>query len=122
MKIIKKPWGREIILFKRGKIILKILNIRKGEETSLQMHRNKNEAFLFLDDNATLKTKCLLDVGVLTRWISKEHLEIINKGLIHRLKARQNTKILELAFGNNNDIIRLEDKYNRTGGKEKCKN
>ena len=43
MKIVEKPWGREIWVAHTDRYALKIIEVRKGHRSSLQYHRKKHE-------------------------------------------------------------------------------
>jgi mannose-6-phosphate isomerase-like protein (cupin superfamily) len=118
MNIIKKPWGQEQILFKEGDIQVKILCINKGESTSLQYHENKTETIIPLDNNSIIKVNYskVLDKEVVEEeaYLSKGDKYYVPNMLIHRFIAQNgDTRLLEVSNGKDEDIIRLEDKYNR---------
>jgi len=48
MKIVEKPWGREIWVAHTDKYALKIIEIKQGNRSSLQLHRVKHE-HLYVD-------------------------------------------------------------------------
>lgn len=105
----ERPWGQFKEFCKNEKCTVKILEVNSGEELSLQKHKNRREMWYFLtegkvqiDDN-----KFKVEEG--------EKVEI-PKGVAHRIIGQKNkTKVLEVSFGNfdENDEIRLEDKYGR---------
>ena len=113
-----KPWGSEKIIFKKDKVQFKILNIKKGEETSLQYHKHKTEAMIPLDNNASVEYSSIVDLKNKEKprrmHIKKGFAYIINPMHIHRFLAeKKDTTLAELSNGSDKDIIRLEDKYNR---------
>jgi len=90
MKIIQKPWGREVHLFKWNQWRLKLLQINEGNRTSLQYHKEKEEFWFFNDGT----------------W---RHLP---PNEVHRLTGP--ITVLEISKGEDTDIVRLEDDYQRT--------
>ena len=43
MKIVPKPWGREVWIAHTDKYAMKIIEIKKGTRSSLQYHVKKHE-------------------------------------------------------------------------------
>ena len=106
---IKKPWGRFLRFTHNEKTTVKILELKKGEETSLQRHRNRDEFWYAIDGGIEVFVK-----GKKHR-LSKGDSIFIPKKALHKLAGRKNGRILEISFGNfdENDIERISDKYGR---------
>jgi len=108
MKIIDKPWGNEVWLVTNNKnYSLKILNIKKGKRLSLQYHTIKDES-LYLDDgiaHITIDNK-EFDIG------PGAVLEI-PPGTLHRFEAIIDCRFIEVSTPELEDVIRIEDDYNR---------
>ncbi|MEM1573760.1 MAG: cupin domain-containing protein [Candidatus Methanomethylicaceae archaeon] len=108
-KLINKPWGYEEILYENDTLIVLKMLIKKGEETSLHMHLNRDEYFIILRGKGTLlhgKRKVPLKEGKMIH---------IKKGQVHRWKADENEdlEIIEVTFPPLKDLVRIKDKYNR---------
>lgn len=110
MIVENRPWGN----FKRftcnENSTVKIITILKNEELSLQTHKNRKELWYFLDD-------AIVQIGDIQQIVKDGDCKIINKGVKHRIFAKDNKmRLTEISFGkfNEEDEIRLEDKY---GGK-----
>ncbi len=43
MKVVEKPWGRELWVAHTDKYALKIIEVKKGTRSSLQYHVKKHE-------------------------------------------------------------------------------
>lgn len=130
MKKVKKPWGYEEIHYRKDGVSFKILCIKEGEETSLQFHNSKVETMIALDDNAVIDVANGYDGSmayitnsynlpvvypVISISMNKGEQRQLNPGTIHRLKAiNGDTKVAEISYGTDEDIIRLEDKYKRS--------
>jgi len=89
MEFVKKPWGVEVHLFKWKGWRIKLLVVDEGHRTSLQYHEKKEEFWFYMDG----------------KW---KHLP---PKKIHRLAG--SVTVLEISRGEDTDIIRLEDDYNR---------
>jgi mannose-1-phosphate guanylyltransferase/mannose-6-phosphate isomerase len=91
-------------------VTVKILEVKAGEQTSLQSHRHRSELWVALDDGA-----CVEIEGRILRPQPME-MVFIPQGAKHRLIGEDKTyRVLEISFGyfDEDDIIRYEDKYGR---------
>lgn len=107
-----KPWGREIWFAWTSSYAGKILEIERGQRFSLQYHKKKEETQLIIEGKIELtlganpkklKTK-ILNAG--------EKIDIPPK-TIHRIKALTKTVIFEVSTPELDDVVRLEDDYER---------
>lgn len=91
--LINKPWGKELILIKGKRLVLKIIYINPHSRLSLQYHKKKEEVMIFPNgDVSYIKAK------------QKHRLTNPSNKLI---------KIIEVSTPELNDIVRLEDDYGR---------
>jgi mannose-1-phosphate guanylyltransferase/mannose-6-phosphate isomerase len=107
---VEKPWGRFIQYVLNEPVTVKILEVKAGEQTSLQSHRHRSELWVALDDGA-----CVEIEGRILRPQPME-MVFIPQGAKHRLIGEDKTyRVLEISFGyfDEDDIIRYEDKYGR---------
>ena len=107
-KKIDKPWGFFKKLTDNEKTTVKLISINAGSRTSLQFHEHRSEKWYVLSGEGYAmnpdKTK-----------ITPGDKLFISKTTVHRLEAITDMKILEISFGDFDelDIKRLEDDYNR---------
>ncbi|VVB77660.1 Mannose-6-phosphate isomerase [uncultured archaeon] len=109
MKEVKRPWGDFKQFVFNEKCTVKILEVSPNSMLSLQKHKKRKEMWYFL-------TSGFAEVGNKKNRIKKGETVIINKNVSHRLYAKnKSVKVLEISFGtfDENDEIRLEDKYGR---------
>ncbi|MFH1990446.1 MAG: phosphomannose isomerase type II C-terminal cupin domain [Patescibacteria group bacterium] len=108
-KFVKKPWGGYLILEKHLNHWLKKLFINKGEQLSLQSHKNRYEIWIVLRGKIRVQKDGAFSI------LQKGEYSKINKGEKHRVYGLTNAVVLEAAFGKlkEKDIIRYEDKYGR---------
>jgi len=109
VKIVKRPWGNFKQFVLNNKCTVKILEVNPGEELSLQKHRKRKEMWYFLTNGVVL-------IGNKKKNIRKTQIINIGKNVAHRLIAEnKKVQVLEVSFGefNENDEIKLEDKYKR---------
>ena len=106
----QKPWGSFTTYIKNEQATVKLIYVNQGESLSLQLHHNREEFWKVISGNPEIV------VGEET-FNAKEGDEInVLKEQKHRISApNDNVVILEISKGNfdEEDIVRLEDKYNR---------
>ncbi len=113
-RFVDKPWGHEEIFAETARYVGKILFIRAGEALSLQYHERKEETLRVLDGSLRLLT------GLQVSTLESEDLgpgEVfhIAPGVIHRMSALTDCRLLEVSTPELDDVVRLEDRYGRTG-------
>ena len=69
MKIVEKPWGRELWIAHTDRYALKLIEIKKGTRSSLQYHLRKHE-HIFID-RGTLQLEWENDTGVMETLVLK---------------------------------------------------
>lgn len=112
---VEKPWGHEEwFALVDGRYCGKAIHVRAGESLSLQYHVVKDETvavqtgrlrFEVGADEAALETFELLP-GESVR---------LRPGVRHRMTAVVDTVFLEASTSEVDDVVRLEDRYGRSG-------
>jgi mannose-6-phosphate isomerase-like protein (cupin superfamily) len=112
---VEKPWGYELIWALTDVYCGKILFVRAGEALSLQYHESKDESWYVREGRAELE---LASAGGGDR----RRLEIgpgdcfrFRPGTVHRVRALEDTLILEVSTPQIDDVVRLQDDYGRVG-------
>lgn len=106
----KRPWGSFTRFTNNELSTVKILNVNQGEELSLQYHNKREEFWKVL----TGTPKIVIGEEVFDAKEGDEFSVLV--GVKHRISApNDNVSILEISKGefDENDIVRLEDKYHR---------
>ncbi len=115
---VEKPWGWELIWAETDAYAGKILFVKAGESLSLQFHNEKDESWYVLEGRVHVqlgaKGERLLEQGVVTAGAAF-HFE---PGTVHRVRALEDTRILEVSTPQLDDVVRLEDSYGRKGTTE----
>jgi mannose-6-phosphate isomerase len=112
VKLVEKPWGREIWVAVTDQYALKIIEINKGARSSLQYHEQKHE-HIYIDRGKLQMERDNAD-GVLETLILGPGEVIENApGCRHRSTALENTRIIEVSSPHLDDVVRLEDDYGR---------
>lgn len=106
----ERPWGKFEQFVKNEKCTVKLLFVKGNEELSLQYHYKRDEFW------RVLKGKGIFIVGD-EEIEGKEGDEFfVERGKKHRIKGlNDGVLVLEISLGDfdENDIVRLEDKYGR---------
>ena len=111
---VEKPWGYEHIYAVTPDYCGKLLFVRAGEALSLQLHRRKDETIYVHSGRARF------EIGDNADELEAEVVEPgmsfhIRPGVVHRLVAVEDTLLLEVSTPFLDDVVRLEDRYGRTG-------
>jgi mannose-6-phosphate isomerase len=110
---VEKPWGYELIWAHTERYVGKLLHVNAGHSLSLQYHNVKDETIhlqsgqlkLVVDEGQGFIDK-LMQLG------ESYHIKPLTK---HRMVAITDCDILEVSTPELDDVVRLEDKYGRTG-------
>jgi mannose-6-phosphate isomerase len=113
-RVVEKPWGREEVFAETPDYVGKILFIRQGEALSLQFHEVKDETLRVLDGRLELV------LGPDLERLETHHLEAgavfhVPPRMLHRMIATSDCSLLEVSTNHLDDVVRLEDRYGRTG-------
>jgi mannose-6-phosphate isomerase-like protein (cupin superfamily) len=107
VKVVGKPWGRELWLALEDEYAGKVLEVRKGCRLSLQHHVRKKESMFVLSGSVKLsvdgKDLVLKEGDCIT----------IEPGDVHRLEALSDARVVEFSTPELDDIVRHEDDYGR---------
>lgn len=109
---IEKPWGYELIFAHTDRYSGKLLFIRKGEQLSLQFHREKDEVIYVHEGRIELEVG---DPGrpLDTEVVGPGKAYRLLPGVVHRWRALDDAIVLEASTPELDDVVRLEDRYGR---------
>jgi mannose-6-phosphate isomerase len=114
MSVVDKPWGHELIWAKTDRYVGKILHIKAGEALSLQYHRIKDETIMVLSGRMQLVYFAEGEEPKSRDLAPREPFHV-RPGLRHRMIAIEDTDVLEVSTTELDDVVRLEDRYGRSG-------
>ena len=109
MRTVEKPWGHEVIWAETTSYVGKVLYIKAGHRLSKQYHAIKEETVYVIK-------------GILYNYDENDNIKKIypgqpfhiKPGQIHRFGANENNvTLIEVSTPYLDDVIRLEDDYNR---------
>ena len=113
---VTKPWGHELWLELNQFYAYKVIHMKKGNQSSLQMHDMKIEANYVIDGEAEVLLED--DNGKLQSHIfSKGSGWVVPRKRKHRVIAKTDYTALEVSTPHLDDVIRFEDDTNRESGK-----
>ena len=109
---VEKPWGYELIYGLTDRYCGKLLFVRKGEQLSLQFHREKDEVIYVHEGRIEL------EIGEAgrnpdTEVVGPGQAFRITPGAVHRWRALEDSLVLEVSSPEIDDVVRLEDQYGR---------
>ncbi len=113
VKRVPKPWGYELIFAKTDRYVGKILHIHRGESLSLQYHEIKEETLFVVAGE--LKLTIEIDGDRRELPLRAGDAFHIAPRMIHRMEAVEDTDVAEVSTPELDDVVRLEDRYGRTG-------
>lgn len=111
--LVHKRWGKEYPIYENKHIQIKHLFINQDHCTSLHCHPKKKTGLLVL--KGLIKLEFLND----HRFLEPGDKIMIRQGVFHRSNAILESELFEIENPvDQNDLVRLEDKYGRSQGYE----
>ncbi|HEV8324613.1 MAG TPA: cupin domain-containing protein [Myxococcota bacterium] len=112
-RLIKKPWGWELVFAHTERYVGKVLHVTKGHRLSRQYHEVKEETLMVLSGKVTLE----LGVGkAMKRKSLGPHRQFhLPPRTVHRMIAETDCELVEVSTPELDDVVRLEDSYGRSG-------
>jgi mannose-6-phosphate isomerase len=115
MRLVQKPWGYEEIWAETPNYVGKVLFIKPGHRLSRQYHNLKEETFRVLSGYLTLEIGSGTDIKSLKLLPGETYH--CPPGTIHRMicadSETRGVEVLEVSTNHLDDVVRLEDDYNR---------
>jgi mannose-6-phosphate isomerase len=115
---VDKPWGHELIWALADSYAGKLLSVKAGHELSLQFHRQKDESWYVLEGRAELELAGAGEKATSTEVATPGAAYRIKPGTVHRIRALEDSVILEVSTPHLDDVVRLDDSYGRAGTSE----
>ena len=112
---VEKPWGHELIWAVTDVYVGKVLFVKAGHSLSLQVHREKDESWYLQDGRAELEIAAAGERVTRSEVVSAGAAFRLPPGTVHRIRALEDTHVLEVSTPHLDDVVRLEDSYGRAG-------
>ena len=113
-RVVSKPWGDETVFAENAKYAGKVIQIKSGESLSYQYHERKEETVFVLEGVLGFETE--VDGARVCLELQEGELFHIVPFTRHRMFAlKGDCTIAEVSTPELDDVVRLEDRYGRTG-------
>src|SRR5262249_13389794 len=111
---VEKPWGWELVWAEGDRYAGKLLFVRAGQAPSLPYHEVKDEAWY------VRKGRAALELGQVGHELEEQEIGPgdtfhFAPGTVHRVRALEDTLIVEVSTPELDDVVRLADDYGREG-------
>jgi mannose-6-phosphate isomerase len=112
---VDKPWGYELHWARTDRYVGKVIHVNAGHALSLQYHNVKDETILLW--SGRLEFEITRDGETSTFEMTPgERIHVAPK-TVHRMTAVVDCDIIEVSTPELDDVVRLEDRYGRSGSK-----
>ena len=113
MKIIDKPWCKEELLEINDHYMVKKLTMWKGHRCSLQYHKQKKETIYVLSGQLKIYSGPA-ENKLTVKIYGPNEIITLPPGTIHRMEGVEDCVYLEASTPQMEDVVRIQDDYNRT--------
>ena len=110
---IEKPWGYEELIECNDKYVVKKLFMTKGNACSIQYHELKTETIVVLSGKLNIYIGDSVETLQYKEYTFGDTITI-KPYTVHRMEAVEDSLYIESSTNELWDVIRLQDKYNRT--------
>ena len=111
----EKPWGWELLWAHSETYVGKLLFVRAGHALSKQFHREKDESWYVESGRAEVELSAIADAIGNHEVVGPGACFRFRPGTVHRVKALEDTLIVEVSTPDIDDVVRLADDYGREG-------
>lgn len=108
----QRPWGSFYVIHDEKKYKLKRIEVESGQRLSYQYHKKRAETWIVVEGEATVTIEEKI------KKYNEGQTVIIPKGAKHRVENTRSDKLIFIevqtgSYFGEDDIIRLQDDYNR---------
>lgn len=115
VRIVPKPWGHETIWASTDRYVGKVLHIRAGHALSLQYHERKDETIHLLSGDMIYRVGERVGADLRDVRLKPGESYRNTPGTVHQMEAVTDCDVLEASTPDLDDVVRLSDRYGRTG-------
>jgi mannose-6-phosphate isomerase len=112
---VDKPWGYELIWALSDLYCGKKLFIKAGEALSLQFHKVKDETIYVESGRVEFTLGAPGTAMPNSEIVGAGAAFHVTPGVVHRMRAIEDSTLLEVSTPHLDDVVRLEDSYGREG-------
>lgn len=114
---VEKPWGYEVWWAHTDLYAGKLLFVNAGHSLSLQFHREKDECSYLLSGSLRVTQGQSAD-ALSEREVKPGQCWRNEPGVVHSIEALEDSVVLEVSTPQLEDVVRLKDRYGRSGGSQ----
>ena len=108
----ERPWGRFFVLHDEPTYKIKRIEVDPGGRLSYQYHHKRSEAWIIVEGTG------VITLDGIDKEFTKGQTVLIPQGVKHRIENKRQEKVvfIEVQTGTyfgEDDIVRIEDDYNR---------
>jgi len=112
MKIVEKPWGREVWFAVTDRYAGKEIFFKKGRRSSLQFHRTKHETLYVM--GGIMKVSLEDENGqIVDHNVHRGEAIVVPPTRKHRVEAIEDLTLIEVSTPEVDDVVRVADDYGR---------
>ena len=113
---VERPWGRFYIIHDEDSYKLKRIEVESGKRLSYQYHHKRSEAWTIVEGEG------LITIDGISKVYKSGDTILIKKLQRHRIENQGKIKLIFIevqtgSYFGEDDIVRLEDDYNRVNSK-----
>ncbi len=108
VKVVEKPWGRELWYAVEKEYAGKVLEMKKGYRSSMHYHVKKKETMYLMEGEVKIERDNQESII-----LQEGDCITIDPGEAHRIIPLTDSKILESSTPELEDVVRVKDDYNR---------
>jgi mannose-6-phosphate isomerase-like protein (cupin superfamily) len=113
--IVPKPWGHEVIWAFTDRYVGKVLHIKAGHALSVQYHVRKDETIHLLSGEMIYRVRDGAEGALRDVRLRAGESYRNTPGVVHQMEAVVDCDVLEASTPDLDDVVRLSDRYGRTG-------
>ncbi|MDA4122642.1 MAG: phosphomannose isomerase type II C-terminal cupin domain [Thaumarchaeota archaeon] len=110
---VMRPWGKFEVIYQNPTktVTVKLITVNPHSRLSLQYHRKRTEVWTCLTGSV------VVELEQQESKLKEGEQFTVPQGKVHRMSAEERTEILEVSLGpfDEQDVVRLQDDYGRTG-------
>jgi mannose-6-phosphate isomerase len=112
---VEKPWGYELHWAKTDRYVGKLIHVKKGHALSLQYHNKKDETIYLHAGLMLFEIQEQAGGELVKREMRPGDRVHVVPPTVHRMTALEDCDIFEVSTPELDDVVRLEDRYGRSG-------
>ena len=110
---VEKPWGYELWWARTDRYVGKLIHVNRGHALSLQYHNRKDETIFVWSGKIRFERR--EGDALVSYEMGPGQAVHVTPLTVHRMTALEDSDIFEVSTPETDDVVRIEDRYGRTG-------